>query len=90
MAGLASVSKLRRLKSCTKDPESWQYEHCCLVIDGMKIKKAMDYDATSMEYTGSVDLGEGFSQTTDELATEALIFMAVGCKGNWKKTSAIF
>ena len=50
----------------------------------------MEYDTASMAYEGFVDLGSGFSTSTDELATEALVFMAVGLKGNSKQPIAYF
>lgn len=50
----------------------------------------MEYEASSLTYTGFVDLGNGYSSDADELATEALVFMAVGLKSQWKQPIAYF
>lgn len=50
----------------------------------------MEYDQESSEYTGFVDLGQNFSMESDDLATEALVFLVVGLTGHWKQVVAYF
>ena len=44
----------------------------------------------SSEYTGFVNLGQEFSVESEEIATEALVFLAVGTTGAWKQIIAYF
>ena len=81
---------LQFLKGKMESEESWKYRDCCLIIDGMKIKKMMEYDTTISNFTGFVDLGEGFQAEGEHLATEALVFMIVGIRGHWKQAIAYF
>lgn len=57
---------------------------CSIMLDGMKIRKKCDLDTKSGRFIGYVDLGNSQTpQETDDssLATEALVFMAVGVAG---------
>ena len=60
------------------------------MLDGMKIKKMMEYDPISSKFTGFVDLGEEHSTESEDLATEALMFMVVGLRGHWKQILGYF
>lgn len=60
------------------------------MIDGMKIKQQMQFDQAKGEYTGFVNLGQQYSNDTDALATEALVFLAVGVTGHWKQVIGYF
>ena len=59
------------------------------MLDEMAIRKAKVYSQTKDRYVGHVNLGEG---DVDEarLATNALVFMAVGLKGVWRHPVAYF
>ena len=78
------------LKNKMESEERWQYQDCCLMIDGMKIKKMVEYDPTLANFTGFVDLGEHFQAEGQHKATEALVFMIVGLRGHWKQAIAYF
>lgn len=56
----------------------------------MKIKKLLEYDANKGSYIGQINLGENHSDTSDDMATEVLVFMAVGIVGHWKQPIAYF
>jgi len=62
---------------------------CCLVIDGMSIRKDSSWDHNSGKFVGHVDFG-GMMEDSDKIATEALVFMAVGLSGRWKMPVAYF
>ena len=68
---------------------SWKYKDCCLVLDGMKIKSLMQYDPSMKKMTGFVDFGNSMSESED-LATEALVFMIVALRSKWKQVIAYF
>lgn len=55
-----------------------------VVIDGMKIKKYMEYDPSHKEHVGFVNYGEALDLDSETLTTEAIVIMAVGLHGNWK------
>ncbi|KAK8759584.1 hypothetical protein V5799_002784 [Amblyomma americanum] len=66
---------------------------CSIVLDRMSIRNACEPDATSGRLIGFVDLG--CSQDPDDadnvpLATEALVFMAVGIAAPWKMPFGYF
>lgn len=56
----------------------------------MAIKQSVQYDRQTSNYVGFVSLGNEFAINDDELATEALVFMAVGITGKWKCPFAYF
>ena len=60
------------------------YQKCCIIIDGMAIRKHIGYDAAHREDVGYVDLGPNLSESSEDEATEALVIMAVGIRGHWK------
>jgi hypothetical protein len=61
------------------------------MIDGMCIRKLMQYDPRTGEMTGMVNYGKSIAVDTEgEMATEALVFMAVGVTGNWKQVIGYF
>lgn len=66
------------------------YRDCALIVDGMKIRSHQDVDNQG-EYVGFIDYGQAYRGNDSEvLATEALVFMAVGLKGHWKLPVAYF
>lgn len=81
-----SKQSIDHLKNALNEGKNkWQYDRCTLLLDGMKIKKRLDYDHHVSSYTGFVDWGDGFSNDSEEMATEALVIMAVGIQGRWKQ-----
>ena len=58
------------------------FRDCCLIIDGMKIKSKQQLDNKG-KYVGFIDYGQLYRGNDNEtLATEALVFMAVGLTGH--------
>ena len=55
-----------------------------LVVDAMAIHKGTFWDPKSKSYVGCVDYGLAVPELSDTLATEALVFLAVGIQGHWK------
>lgn len=78
------------LKDRLDSRDGWQYKDCSIMIDGMKVKQMMQYDHRRGEFTGFVNLGHNYSNDTDALATEALVFMAVSITGHWKQVIGYF
>lgn len=72
------------LKQCASGKEAWLYRHCAVMIDGMKIKKYIEYDASSKSQVGFINFGPALDSDSETLATEALVIMAVGIHGHWK------
>lgn len=50
----------------------------------MHIRKQLLYDGHAKRTTGYVDIGIGQEEESEELATEALVFMLVGLNSHWK------
>lgn len=76
-----AFSSLQRFAS-SPDTRS-EYSHCTLLLDSMHIHAHRDIDKSTDDTVGCITLAE--EDTTDEVvATEALVFMAVGLKGRWK------
>ena len=78
---------LEHLSKQTSGENACQYRSCSLMIDGICIRKLMQYDPSAAEFTGLVNFGNALSiDTSDEdLATEALVFLAVGITGRGKQ-----
>ena len=55
---------------------------CSLMIDEMAIKKHVEWDGK--QFRGFVDIGTGIEDDSTPVASEALVFMAVGLNKNWK------
>ncbi|CAL9706444.1 unnamed protein product [Knipowitschia caucasica] len=66
-------------RRCREDQA--KYGRVALMLDGMAIKKLVQYNPHTQSMSGFVDLGDGNSET--EVATEALVFMVVGLQGHW-------
>lgn len=61
----------------------YQYKECVLMLDGMSIKKNLEWDCVNNCYFGLVDVGNGGEQALGE-ASEAIVFLAGSLLGNWK------
>lgn len=62
---------------------------CCLMLDGMSIRQGSSWDSNLGKFVGHVDYG-GHVENSDRLASEVLVFMAVGLSGRWKVPCAFF
>jgi hypothetical protein len=79
------------LKGRVEGPEGWQYKSCCVMIDGMAIRRHIDWDPVQQKMIGYTDLGVGsLDNDSQNEATEALVIMAVGLQGHWKVSWATF
>jgi len=61
------------------------YKDCALVFDAIHLKSGLVYEHSRGTYEGFVNFGQdivGFDE--DQIATEAMVFMLVGLRGNWK------
>ena len=54
------------------------------MIDGMSIRRHVDYDPKTQSMTGFVDLGLGPLENDACEAREAIVILAVGITGHWK------
>ncbi len=61
---------------------------CALMLDSMHIKSRVQLNKSDDQYEGFVDFGEdldiGEENNNDTVVTEALVFMPVGLRGQWK------
>ena len=78
------LDMLRRKRE--EDPV--KYGRVALMLDGMAIRKHVQYSPHSQKMTGFVDMGDGLNET--DIATEALVFMVVGLQGHWKAPIAYY
>ena len=79
------------LKDKVQGENSWQYKSCSVMIDGMSIRKHIDWDPVQQKMIGFTDLGAGsLDSDSQQEATEALVIMAVGLTGHWKVTLGYF
>lgn len=61
----------------------WMYGQCVLMLDGMSIKKHLDWNSSKQQFDGYVDIGIGPDENSD-LASEAIVFLASSVVGKWK------
>ena len=79
------------LKARTEGDAGWQYKTCTVMIDGMAIRKHVDWDTVQQRMIGFTDLGSGsLDDDSQAEATEVLVIMAVGLTGHWKVTLGYF
>ena len=57
---------------------------CCLIIDGMSIKKQTLWDPKKEQYSGFVNYGPVPPEDPETLASESLVFILVGTRTRWK------
>ena len=57
---------------------------CCLLLDGMAIRKQIIYDQHADKYVGFVNYGAAIVEPDEQPATEALVFLLTGLQGHWK------
>ena len=61
-----------------------------LIIDAMAIHKGTWWDPKKRSFVGNVDYGTAVPEASDDLATEALVFLICGVKGHWKHPVGYF
>ncbi|XP_067412947.1 DNA transposase THAP9 isoform X2 [Emydura macquarii macquarii] len=67
------------------------YQYCSLMIDGMALKKQLEWDPVTQRLVGFVDLGTGALDADEApLASEAIVLMAVGVHGHWRAPLGYF
>ena len=65
--------------------ENPSYAECSIIADAMSIKQSVYYNKATGSYDGYVNFGEGIVVPDDNIvAKEALVFMLVSFKGQWK------
>ena len=74
-------------KESTVDREK---KDCCLIIDALSIRKQMLWDNNKDNFVGFVNYGPIPALKPDVLATEAVVFLLVGTRSNWKCTIGYF
>lgn len=60
-----------------------EYRLCSLVVDGMSLRKKIEWQPGQQRHVGYVDYGHG-PQVHLGAATEAITFMCIGLQGQWK------
>ena len=55
-----------------------------LIVDTTALHKGVTWDPKTKRYTGTVDYGTAMPEVTEDLATEALVFMISGLSGHFK------
>ncbi|XP_032641597.1 DNA transposase THAP9 [Chelonoidis abingdonii] len=67
------------------------YQYCSLMIEGMALKKQLEWDPVTQRLVGFVDLGAGALDADEApLASEAIVLMAVGVLGHWRAPLGYF
>ena len=61
-----------------------QKRDCVIVMDGVHIKPSCQWSSRLRRFVGYEDFGTGSSPESGVLATEAVVFMAVGINRPWK------
>jgi hypothetical protein len=64
--------------------DSKNNSQCSVMIDGMSIRKLLDWDPKRQQMVGFVDLGAGSLDNDVAEAIEVIVIMAVGLQGHWK------
>ena len=77
---------IRHLQDTLKEDE----KDCILLVDEMAIKKEVVWDVKNKKFAGHTDYGPILAEEPDSIATNALVFMAVGLKRPWFHPIAYF
>ncbi|CAI6370835.1 unnamed protein product [Macrosiphum euphorbiae] len=73
------------LKSITlKVKNSTNPVYCALMMDEMAIRQHLQYDSCTGTYYGRVDLGNGMTNDSLDIAKECFVLMVVSVTENWK------
>ena len=64
--------------------ENPERKDCSLIIDAMSIRKQTLLEPNKEHYSGFVSYGPIPANNPDTVATEALVFLLVGSRSNWK------
>jgi len=60
------------------------YRQCSVIIDGMSIRKYLDWDPKCQQMVGFIYLGAGSLNNDVEEAKEVIVIMAAGLQSQWK------
>ena len=63
---------------------------CVILVDEMPIKKEVPWDRKNKKFAGNTDYGSILAEEHDNIASNALVFMAVGLKQPWFHPIAYF
>ncbi len=69
------------------DPEKTD---CVLIMDGIHLKKSVEWSPTLKRFVGYEDFGNGGACEEGEMANEALVLLAVGLGSAWRAPLAYF
>ncbi|KAE9524080.1 hypothetical protein AGLY_015445, partial [Aphis glycines] len=67
-----------------KVKDSTNSVYCALMMDEMAIRQHLQYDSSTGTYHGRVDLGNGMTNDSLDIAKECFVLMAVSINENWK------
>lgn len=59
-----------------KNEDPQRFSQVCLMLDGLAIRRQIQYDPHTQKMIDFVNLGDGLDETS--VASEALVFMVVG------------
>lgn len=75
------------MKRQLEEDETWR--DICTMLDSMALKNEFVFDQKLGKYTGLIDFGTETS-SSDHLATQVLVIMAVGLHTHWKQPVGYF
>ena len=73
-----------KLKLHQYPEEQWQYQLCSAMIDGMSVRKHLDWDHNRLTVISYTDLKTGTNDNDNQHKASILVVIAVGQKGHWK------
>lgn len=65
-------------------------QDCCLILDGMAIRKQILYDPHANHYVGFVKYRTANVEPDEQPGTEAPVFLLTGFQGHWKCSNGYF
>jgi hypothetical protein len=78
------------VKGLLKNSLDEHEKDCAILVDEMSIKKEVLWDRKNKKFAGNTDYGCILAEEQDSIATNALVFMAVGLKKPWFHPIAYF
>ncbi|XP_029471724.1 DNA transposase THAP9 [Rhinatrema bivittatum] len=84
--GINAVMLQALIQRKAENPQ--EYTRASLLLNTVALRPHLSFDPVSREMVGFIDLGKGAG--TQELASEALLFLLVGVVGHWKAPIAYF
>ena len=65
-------------------------EQCALILDEMSIRKDTQWDKKQTKFVGNINYGDIRGEDPENIATNALVIMAVGLKFPWQMPIVYF